>query len=257
MPTRLSMTICVGCAVPPVVIIALLYAPALTGSFSARPLPNCTSEVGMPVDQYPMRSPQDVQSVIAAIVRGHSVVEIGTRNGDGMECFARFASAAVAIEFNEKYCELLRKRSLSSRSAGGGRGFDVRCGRYQDVVVDGDYYTWWSERPHLQNVPALVHLRRAQLARKIRSSAKALVLLSDGELERYRRSAVVQLATSIRAAPFQEVAHQHAKVHGREAFPDAGVWHVLIIPLSAVHADRASEWKDDMQFGPITPSHRS
>lgn len=51
-----------------------------------------------PVDRSPDRSPQAVHSVLAARFVGQEVVEIGTHGGDGMNCFARFAKSAVAIE---------------------------------------------------------------------------------------------------------------------------------------------------------------
>ena len=41
------------------------------------------------MDSPPMRSPQAVHSIIARRVVGKSIAEIGTRNGDGMACFAR------------------------------------------------------------------------------------------------------------------------------------------------------------------------
>ena len=164
----------------------------------------CAVEVGAPTDKYPIRSPQDVQSVVADIVRGHSVVEFGTRNGDGMECFARFASSAVAIELDANYCTILELRAVPRGTQRSTRlrrwlyshdappfdrrgGFNVRCSRYQDVVIDADYYTWWSQGPHLTTVPALLHLRRAQQKKRIRPNATALVLLAHGELEEYMR----------------------------------------------------------------------
>ena len=49
-----------------------------------------------PVDPSPIRSPQVVHSVMAnEFFAGKSVVEIGTRNGDGIACFARVASTTT------------------------------------------------------------------------------------------------------------------------------------------------------------------
>eukprot|EP00966_Prymnesium_polylepis_P206192 4777608-Prymnesium_polylepis.1 len=52
-----------------------------------------------PVDAPPMRSPQAMHTLLATrYFANRSVVEIGTRNGDGMLCFARTTASATAIE---------------------------------------------------------------------------------------------------------------------------------------------------------------
>lgn len=52
--------------------------------------------------------------------------EIGTRNGDGMACFARVASAAAAYEIAPKYCTHLQR--LSGRlHEEHGRNFTIHC----------------------------------------------------------------------------------------------------------------------------------
>ena len=82
--------------------------PTLLGAYV-----NCTNRV-VPVDAAPIRSPQRVHSYLAnQRFGGKDVVEIGTRNGDGMACFAQVAKSAVAIEFDKTYCDILRKRSAA------------------------------------------------------------------------------------------------------------------------------------------------
>ena len=130
---------------------------------------NCKRDVRPTVDKYPIRSPQDVHTAIAKIIRGHELVEIGTRNGDGMACFAKYARRATAIELDAHYCRKLRQRNAEEAS------FRVQCSSYQNATVDADYYTWWTQAPYLSNVPALLHLRKGQLAGKIRKNATALV----------------------------------------------------------------------------------
>ena len=71
---------------------------------------SCAALVPHPVDDYPVRSSQIVHSTIATILAGREIVEIGTRNGDGMMCFAQVAHAATAIEVDPKYFDIACKR---------------------------------------------------------------------------------------------------------------------------------------------------
>ena len=71
---------------------------------------NCT-ELIRPRDPSPIRSPQNIHSWLSERFAGLEIVEIGTRNGDGMACFAQTARAAIAVEIDRHYCEILRKRA--------------------------------------------------------------------------------------------------------------------------------------------------
>ena len=51
-----------------------------------------------PLDVPPMRSPQSLHTALARRFAHRSVVEIGTRNGDGLSCFAQVAACARAVE---------------------------------------------------------------------------------------------------------------------------------------------------------------
>merc|ERR550514_570082 len=101
------------------------------------------SQLVTPVDIVPIRSPTAVHSFLAEYVRGKSILEIGTRNGDGMNCFARTASSAVAVEFSTEYCGKLRTRADSLRQETNGKGYDVICDKFPDGNRDVDVITWW------------------------------------------------------------------------------------------------------------------
>jgi hypothetical protein len=139
---------------------------------------NCTQLVSEPVDVHPVRSPQAVHSVITRHLSGRSLVEIGTRNGDGMACFTRIARKSVAIEMDPEYCRKLEQRA--ALVADGRAAFSVRCDRYQVVKEDADVFTWWQQSPHLKNVEVLQHLRGQQDAGWIRRDALAIVLIENG-----------------------------------------------------------------------------
>ena len=140
---------------------------------------NCT-ELVQPVDVHPVRSPQVVHSAITRHIANRSLVEIGTRDGDGIACFARAASSAVAIEMDPTYCKRLEDRARVA-SADGRPMFTVRCGRYQEVAMDdAEVFTWWQQLPDLANVALLRHLRQQQLAQAIRPDAVAIVLFEHG-----------------------------------------------------------------------------
>ena len=141
---------------------------------------NCTLLVPAPIDTHPVRSPQAIHSAITRHISGKAVVEIGTRNGDGMACFARATKSAVAVEMDPAYCKKLEQRAVVI-GGGAGPAFSVRCDRYQNVKLDdADVFTWWQQSPHLQNVDVLKHLRKQQLGGSIRSNALAIVLFEHG-----------------------------------------------------------------------------
>ena len=107
---------------------------------------DCEALVPAPVDMVPIRSPQSVHTRLANRFRNRTVVEIGTRNGDGMQCFAQVAKRAVAIEMNRQYCTKLSARRKKLRQRGLG-DYDIVCDKYEDVPVatfsSADYIHWW------------------------------------------------------------------------------------------------------------------
>ena len=110
---------------------------------AARPEPIDCASLVKPVDWPPIRSPQAVHSTVAELLRNTDAVEIGTRNGDGMRCFARNARSAVAIELESRYCTELRLHSRNMTAAGVG-GFRVHCQDYRRGTPDADFYTLWA-----------------------------------------------------------------------------------------------------------------
>ena len=126
------------------------------------------------VDISPIRSPQAVHSYLASRFFGRDIVEIGTRNGDGIDCFARLARTATAVELDPTYCTLLRTRA-SSLASSHNSSFAVRCGDYRNASLDADAITWWEQLP-LTDGGALQHLRREQQAGRVRADAEAVLL---------------------------------------------------------------------------------
>ena len=144
------------------------------------PLPQtCEKVVPFPKDSPPVRSPQAVHSFVAERVAGRDLVEIGTRNGDGMACFTLFAKKATAIEYNEAYCKTLRASSAQIQAAHPGRGYSVTCSDYRNVgVLDADIITWWEQSP-LDNLPALQQLLSEQRQDRVRKGAEAILLFDS------------------------------------------------------------------------------
>jgi len=132
------------------------------------------SRIVVPIDHSPARSPQAVHSVLAKRFRGLDLVEIGTHGGDGMNCFARFARTAVAIEVDPRPCELLRQRARALALDGHGN-YSVICAGYQTATPDGDIYTWWQEGV-LENEQALTDLAQMQQQGQVRARARAAIL---------------------------------------------------------------------------------
>jgi hypothetical protein len=95
---------------------------------------NCSVIVSSPVDGTPIRSPQDVHTSLLPHFVGKEVIEIGTRNGDGMSCFCKYAKKATAVELATHYCGKLRERSDALKQAGG-NGFEVLCYSSDDAIL--------------------------------------------------------------------------------------------------------------------------
>ena len=122
----------------------------------------------------PIRSAQAVHTSLARRFRGKTIVEIGTRNGDGMHCFAQAARHATAIEMDKRYCAKLTSRSASLRAE---QRYDVACKSYDRVASktfhDADYVTWWVTGLKF-NAQALSHL--VGMRDQLRPDAEAVVL---------------------------------------------------------------------------------
>ncbi|KAL3932731.1 MAG: hypothetical protein SGPRY_000584 [Prymnesium sp.] len=131
---------------------------------------NCSSVVPSPLDVSPVRSPQRVHSYLAGYVRGRQLVELGTRNGDGIACFSLAAASATAVELVPKYCEQLKLRAARGTAP---PHFNVLCRRYQAGLPDADVYTWWQQPPSFANSAVLAFLHKEQKRGAIRATAEA------------------------------------------------------------------------------------
>jgi hypothetical protein len=137
---------------------------------------NCSHEVE-PVDAIDTRSPQAVHTALLPYFVDRDIVEFGTHHGDGMNCFARVAKSAVAVEPDEKECAALEIRAEELRSKGLG-SFEVLCGGFPDVWRDADIFTWWQDLGwrEWRNWRILLHLRRLQDSGLVRKNAQALFI---------------------------------------------------------------------------------
>ena len=167
---------------------------------------NCTQLV-RPRDASPIRSPQNIHSWLSERFTGLDIVEIGTRDGDGMACFAQTARAAVAVEIEKRYCEILRRRAARLVRRGTGN-FSVVCQDYRTARLDGDVFTWWEQAPFLTNHVAIQHLRRELQAGRIRKSAQAVVLFDMSWQDDV--DSLKQLITQARRG------RTHTHTHGRQ-----------------------------------------
>ena len=129
-----------------------------------------------PVDVSPIRSPMAVHSFLAPRFAGKDLIEIGTRSGDGMACYARLARHATAIELSERYCKELERRSRALAASHTLATFNVTCRDYrQAATLDADVVTWW-EQPPLRNAEVLLTLHNELLYGRLRPTAEAVLL---------------------------------------------------------------------------------
>ena len=150
------------------------------GHIGPRAAVDCEATI-QPMDISPIRSPLAVHTVLARRFAGKDVVEIGTRMGDAIACFAMVARTAVAVEVLPKYCKALANRTSRANTHAG--SFGIACGDYRNASLDADYITWWQQAPGLVNEPTLSHLHQELMAGRIRRGASALVLFDPSESE--------------------------------------------------------------------------
>ena len=137
---------------------------------------DCTKLVPDPIDSAPTRSPQVIHTALLEYFAGRKLVEIGTRNGDGMACFARVARKAVAVELDVPYCRKLEQRAAELQW-GRGYTFNVICKDYRATDgLDADYFLWWQQPPHLINEQVLHSLHALLKRGQIRQTAVAVMI---------------------------------------------------------------------------------
>ena len=104
---------------------------------------------------------------------GKDLIEIGTRGGDGITCYAQLTRPATAIELSERYCKALERRSIALQRPA---AFNVTCQDYrQAATLDADVVTWW-EQPPLRNDEVLLTLHNELLNGRLRPTAEAVLL---------------------------------------------------------------------------------
>ena len=131
---------------------------------------DCASVVRHPVDAPPMRSPQAVHSLLARRFSGSNVVEIGTRNGDGVACWAKFAKHVTAIENDRQYCDVLQARGNGS--------FAVHCADFEKsfgVLSEAEYVTWWMGGENNKGLLTTLQAR----APRLRPHARAAIIFDQ------------------------------------------------------------------------------
>ena len=172
---------------------------------------DCSAAV-RPVDAVPLRSPQAVHSVLATeYFAGKHIVEIGTRNGDGISCFSKTAASAIAFEAKKTYCQKLEARQKFEHSR-----YTVRCtifgGPDMGTMPDADVFTWWVGYGAL-DVQLLHELCRSLSCGKLRTNATAVVLFEHNE--KYGMSSLRHLrhigsVAREQRVPFDETEHCRA-----------------------------------------------
>ena len=211
--------------------------------FAAAEIPqiNCTVAITDPVDAHPVRSPQAVHSAVARHSVGQQLVEIGTRSGDGMACFAQVAKSAIAVEMDPPACKNLAERSRLLGEKGN-RTFAIECQAYQKLTLDADVFTWWQQEPVLKNFEVLSHLRRQQVAGGIRQSAMAILLFENGFEEDMRTLRTLRsFASWLEEVPFDEVALCKKRYRRKPWFwkRSRGSYHVMGLRIANVPANLA------------------
>ena len=169
------------------------------------------------LDISPARSPQALHTAILPHVFGRDILEIGTRNGDGIACFAQVARSAVAAEINKRYCTVLERRAKKLTDEGN-HSFSVVCDDYCSAArLDADLISWWQEPAHGFNN----HLNLRDLAVLLaqgwlRANATAVLVFSGmpvvedrDDLAALRRLGWLSLSLSVRV---DEVAACHRRL---------------------------------------------
>mgnify|MGYP004388595387 CR=1 FL=1 len=152
---------------------------------------NCSQIVPHPHDGSPARSPQAVHTALLPLFFGKDVVEIGTRHGDDIVCYAHVAKSIAAFEIDTKSCHTtqIRLHHLAAKICKS----NINC--YDFLKATGsdlsfDILVWWQHTPHLADAGILVHLSRTAQQRQLRPGAVAMTMhdmKNDADVRSYRR----------------------------------------------------------------------
>jgi hypothetical protein len=137
---------------------------------------DCAKVLGSSVrDLPPIRSSFAVMEHIASLTQGQAFVEIGSRNGDLIECVSHVSQNATSIEIDPAYCTALEQRAASS-----GR-WHVKCpmafsGTLLTVPRAHVYFAWMQQ---FLDLPLLRAFQQLQRSGKIAPEAKFVLGFSD------------------------------------------------------------------------------
>jgi hypothetical protein len=201
--------------------LALLYffIPPAAGGAGAGLMAKASGSKGIscsaavrPVDAVPIRSPQAVHSVLAnEYFAGKHMVEIGTRNGDGISCFSKTAASSIAFEAQTPYCRKLEERQQVEHSR-----YTVRCtmfgGPDMGTMPDADVFTWWVGHVSL-DLQLLHELCRRLSCGQLRTNATAVVLFdhkSKDDMNTLRHLRHMGSVAREQRVPFDEMEHCRA-----------------------------------------------
>ena len=186
--------------VAPTIAAALPLSGTLWNPIDEPPVVNCSAVVS-PLDSTPVRSPQAVHSFLTRIFHGRALVEIGSRQGDGISCFGRVTRSAVAVEMARPYCRHLVQRATRLVAP----NYSVVCASafIAGACPDADVYTWW-QQGDLTDGKMLAHLRALVRSGKVRQTATAVVLFSSWHRDRRSWRQLQTAATWWREVAFDE-----------------------------------------------------
>ena len=168
------------------------------------------------------------------------MVEIGTRNGDGMGCFARIARTALAIEYDAKYCRTLRRCATRLN-------YTVACSDFRLASLDADVITWWQQSP-LTNEGVLQTLRDIQSRGRIRATAEALVVFDRSwRADMASFEGLCGIASWSQEIPFDETSlcqHKMASSHhpSETCARAAGTFILMAVPVERYGLPPRAGW---------------
>jgi hypothetical protein len=142
---------------------------------------------------------------------GKHMVEIGTRNGDGISCFSKTAASSIAFEAQTPYCRKLEERQQVEHSR-----YTVRCtmfgGPDMGTMPDADVFTWWVGHVSL-DLQLLHELCRRLSCGQLRTNATAVVLFdhkSKDDMNTLRHLRHMGSVAREQRVPFDEMEHCRA-----------------------------------------------
>ena len=220
---------------------------------------NCSLVVPQAVDSSPVRTPQAAHTLLARRFAGKRLVEIGTRYGDGISCFAHTVRRATAIERDERYCQLLRKRAAQLPR---GKQFKVLCETFDGMadkastrsICLADVVTWWINGAVNKKIFALL----ADIARreKIRPGAQAVVLFeSKLRVDQESWLSLQRFVAWSETVSFDECSPCRARFHQRikdytgpwsTCNRAVGSFHVAGVPLRALQSFNVTDALPDI-----------